>query len=339
MLQSKRTPRRIVADLHSRPPLARMMYMHSRLQARRYPNCRKLAEELEVSSKTVQRDLEFMRYRLCLPIEYDQLHFGFYYSEPVANFPTIEISEGELVALYVGQKALAQYKGTSFEKPLAAALRKISDGLSDKISFSWSDLDAAVSFRGIGATAVETELFETLGQAVLHSLEVEFDYKKLGAKTTERRRVRPYHLGLVDNAWYLFGFDCGRQQLRTFAVPRIRSVRLTKANFRRPSGFSLAHQLAFSFGVYSRNGNTKCSTIRIRFDPFAAQLIQEREWHPTQKIKRLRNGSVELVLKLASFEEIERWILSWGAHAQVLAPVELKRRIAATLKALARAYS
>src|SRR6516162_1107037 len=147
-------------DLHSRPPLERMMRMHERLKSGRYPNCRKLAEELEVSAKTVQRDIDFMRYRLGLPIEYDQLHFGFYYTEPVANFPTIEISQGELVALYIGQRALAQYKGTSFEKPLATALRKISSSLPEKISLSWSELDKAISFRSVGPAAVEIETFE-----------------------------------------------------------------------------------------------------------------------------------------------------------------------------------
>src|SRR5437762_10466562 len=75
----KLSPTRSTA-LHSRPPLERMMRMHERLKAGRYPNCRKLADELEVSSKTVQRDIDFMRYRLGLPIEYDQLHFGFYYT-------------------------------------------------------------------------------------------------------------------------------------------------------------------------------------------------------------------------------------------------------------------
>src|SRR5438045_8509590 len=132
------------AGLYSRPPLERMMRMHQRLKAGRYPNCRKLADELEVSSKTVQRDIDFMRYRLGLPIEYDQLHFGFYYTEPVANFPNIEISEGELIALYVGQKALAKYKGTSFEGPLYTAFRKMTAGLRDTISMTWCDLDSAV---------------------------------------------------------------------------------------------------------------------------------------------------------------------------------------------------
>ena len=49
-----------VAEQFSRPPLARMMQLHAQLQARKFPNCRKLADELEVSSKTIQRDIEFM---------------------------------------------------------------------------------------------------------------------------------------------------------------------------------------------------------------------------------------------------------------------------------------
>ena len=104
------------------------MPMHQHLKACRYPNCQKLANKLEVSWKTVQRDIDFMRYRPGLPIDYDQLHFGFNYTEPAFSFPNKEISERELIALYVGQKALAQYKGTSLEAPLATAFRKITDG-------------------------------------------------------------------------------------------------------------------------------------------------------------------------------------------------------------------
>ena len=63
--------------------------LHERLKAGAFPNCQKLAIELEVSSKTVQRDIDFMRDRLSLPIEYDQLNFGFHYTEPVTSFPMI----------------------------------------------------------------------------------------------------------------------------------------------------------------------------------------------------------------------------------------------------------
>jgi len=203
----------------------------------------------------------------------------------------------------------------------------------------FSELDRAISFRSIGPAVVQVEIFERLSEAVLKTKEVEFDYKKLGSKTTERRRVQPYHLGLIDNLWYLFGFDVHRNQLRTFALPRIERVKVTQAKFHRPSGFSVAHQLAFSFGVFSKNGNAKCETVRIRFDPFAAQLVQEREWHPSQKIKQLKGGVIELSLKLANFEEIERWILSWGAHARVVAPAQLKKRVAKTVSQLAKSYA
>lgn len=323
--------------LYSRPPLARMMHMHARLKAGRYPNCRKLADELEVSSKTVQRDIDFMRYRLGLPIEYDQLHFGFYYTEPVSSFPNIEISEGELVALYVGQKALAQYKGTSFEAPLSTAFRKITDGLRDTISVTWSDLDSAISFRSTGRTVADVHLFEQLSHALFKQMELRFEYKKPGAARYEQRYVQPYHLGCIENLWYLFAFDMDRAELRTFALPRIRYARVGKTRFRQPVDFSIGRYLEQSFGVFTRPTKTK-HAIRIIFDAFAAPRVQERQWHPSQKIKELRDGGIELSLTLGNVEEIERWILSWGTHAQVLAPTELKERIAKTVSALAGAY-
>jgi predicted DNA-binding transcriptional regulator YafY len=79
-------------------------------------------------------------------------------------------------------------------------------------------------------------------------------------------------------------------------------------------------------------------TIHIAFDSFAAPLVQERQWHPSQKITQLRDGGIELSLTLGNLEEVERWILSWGRHAQVLAPLELKKRIANTVWALADSY-
>ena len=66
-----------------------------------------------MATKTIQRDIEYMRYQLDLPLEYDKQKHGYYYTEPVTHFPTIPATEGEVLALFVAQKALEQYRFTS----------------------------------------------------------------------------------------------------------------------------------------------------------------------------------------------------------------------------------
>ena len=313
-----------------------MMRLHAQLKAGDYPNCRKLAEELEVSAKTIQRDIDFMRDRLGLPIAYEPLRFGFHYTENVSAFPNIEVSEGEITALFVAQKALAQYRGTPFERPLHSAFRKITDSLKDRVSFAWTELDDAISFRAVGASVSDLQLFEALSQAVLRSVEIEFEYRKLHSSGYALRQVQPYHLASIENQWYLFAFDPARGQLRTFALPRMRKVEVGKRRFRRPADFSVSSVLSQSFGVFSSSGKHR---VRLWFDAFAARLVAERTWHDSQKIRTAADGSITLELNLGSLEEIERWILSWGGHAKALAPAALVERLRKTSAEIARHYS
>ncbi|MFN2509615.1 MAG: helix-turn-helix transcriptional regulator [Chthoniobacterales bacterium] len=311
------------------------MRIHSRLKAGDYPNCRKIADQLEVSSKTIQRDIDFMRDRLGLPIEYDPLRVGFHYTEEVTSFPSIEVSEGEIAALFVAQKALAQYRGSPFERPLRSAFRKIADSLKERVSFSWSDLEEAISFHSAGASVADLELFETVSQAVLRSFELEFEYRKLKSKGYEARRVRPFHIASLENQWYVFAEDLERKQLRTFALPRMRNARLTNTSFRRPANFSISKVLSGSFGVFEGG---KKHRIRLQFDPFAARLVSERTWHESQRLRTAKDGFATLELELGGLEEIERWVLSWGSHVRVLAPRQLLERISTEARAISALY-
>jgi predicted DNA-binding transcriptional regulator YafY len=72
-----------------------MMKLHEWLMENRYPNCRQMAEEFEVSAKTVQRDVNFMRDRMGLPIEYDKARFGFRYTRVVSGLPAMGMPSGK----------------------------------------------------------------------------------------------------------------------------------------------------------------------------------------------------------------------------------------------------
>lgn len=324
------------AGRRSRPPLARMLRLHEALQRDEAPNCRSLAEALEVSDKTIQRDLEFMRDQLGLPIEYDPHRHGYRYTVEVVGFPSVQVSEGEMMALFVAQKTLVQYRGTPFEKPLAAAFRKMTQGLQGQVSFDTADWESFFSFRTAGVPVADLELFEGLSRALRESVVVRFRYRKLRSTAQEERTVEPWHLACVEQQWYLFGRDLARDGVRTFALPRMEGVELTEQTFTRPADFSAAALLEGSFGVFSGD---KPRRIRIRFDAFAAQLVRERQWHPSQKLKPQADGGVELELRLSSLPEIHRWVLGWGEHAEVLEPAELRRMAADSLAQAAAAYA
>ena len=311
----------------SRPPLARMLRIHEWLRAGdRLANCRALARELEVSYKTVQRDIDFMRDQLELPIDYDAARRGFFYSRPVVQFPSVQVSEGELVALFVARRALEQYRGTAFAKPLRAAFEKLTAALPAQIGFGWGELDAALSFR-IGTTgrgAAEVEVFKTVSQTTLRREELEFDYRKPTGKRTERRRVQPLHLGCFDNQWYLFAQDLVRGATRTFVLGRMSAARSTSKHFTPPSSFDLAGLLAGSFGVFS---GLPTEGVHLRFAPGVAALVCEREWHSSQKFTERADGGVELQLDIGVSPEVVRWVLGWGEDVEVLAPAGLRQAV------------
>jgi predicted DNA-binding transcriptional regulator YafY len=111
-----------------------------------------------------------------------------------------------------------------------------------------------------------------------------------------------------------------RNDIRTFVPARIKKVEFTGKTFERPSKFSLEKTLQNSFGVHSGKG---VQEVIIQFSPYAADYIREKKWHPSQKLRELKNGGVELRLSLSSLGEVERWILGWGGSATVIAPREL----------------
>src|SRR4051812_33336686 len=113
----------------SRPPLERMLRIHDELRRGALINCTKLVKALEVSRKTVVRDIAFMRDRLDLPIEYDAQVQAYRYTHPVSSFPTVQVTEGELLALLVARRALEQYQGTPFHRQLEVAFDKLVGGL------------------------------------------------------------------------------------------------------------------------------------------------------------------------------------------------------------------
>ena len=310
--------------LHSRPPLERMLRIHQAVSSSQFPNASTLARDIEVATKTIHRDIEFMRDRLGLPIEFNPARNGYAYTEEVGAFPNLQITEGELFALIVAEKALQQYRGTSFEKPILSAIRKMEQSLPDTISLNLADISRTISFRTRAEPILNLEIFDTLARAAAHRQQIELTYRKPGQSQPEKRLVDPYHLANINGEWYLFAYDHARQDIRTFVPARMQSAKPTGETFARPEKFSLEKRLRDSFGVHSGEGDYE---VVIRFNARAADYVREKKWHESQQLRELKGGGVELRMQLSSLMEVERWILSWGGDAKVLRPRELAEAV------------
>ncbi len=311
----------------TKPPIRRIQLIHQRLTEDKYPNTVTLARELEVSRRTLLRDIEYLRDQMGAPVEYDQIKKGFYYTDKTYSFPTIQITEGELIAIFVAEKLLSQYKGTPYEESLNNAFRKISSSLPDEVAINLSGLENIYSFKSTGATVHDIEIFRKLAHAAIKNTQVEIKYHTLYRDAVSTRLVDPYHLTNHNGNWYLLAYCHDREEMRTFLVTRIKSLKETGKHFTTPSGFNPSDELNGAFGVLTGD---KEHTVKLKFDQYAARYIREKVWHPTQTLVEQKDGSILLTFRLNSLTEIQSWVLSWGEHIEVKNPAELRRTIART---------
>ena len=306
-----------------------------------FPNCSSIARELEVNRKTIQRDLNFMREELDLPLDYNEASHGYFYSRPVSDFPFLKTTSEDLVALILARNALGPMKGSALEASLRTGFQRLLAGMSDRVTIPWSELDQAFSVKNMGMTERDAFLFDRLAKAVLESRELQFEYQKLKDSAPAKRRIQPYHLAEIDGGWYVIGHDLDRGGRRTFAVQRMRAVHLTTKRFVRSRDFRLEDHFAGSFGVWA--GEDKGGAqyrVKIRFRGFAARIVAERRWHPSQEITEVEPGGsvIEITMMLSALEDIARWVMGFGAQAEALEPVELRDRVAGELGKAAGQY-
>jgi predicted DNA-binding transcriptional regulator YafY len=106
-------------------------------------------------------------------------------------------------------------------------------------------------------------------------------------------------------------------------------------SFSPPAGFDVSKHLEKSFGIYH---GTDSLTVRVRFSEKVARYVSEKQWHPSQKTRRLRNGSVELTFELATTAEVRQWIMSFGADAEVIEPMKLRQELVLELSRMEAIY-
>jgi proteasome accessory factor B len=172
-------------------------------------------------------------------------------------------------------------------------------------------------------------------EGTLRTFTLAFQYESPKGQTTSRK-VEPYALVLYQNGLYVVGRDVMKDAMRTFAVERMRRVRvLTNAPFKRRSDVDVSKMFEGAFGLH--NGGEQQHVV-VEFTAEVARYIEPREWHATQRMTRLEDGGLRVEFDVTNLTEVEPWVLRWGPNARVREPESLARRVRETHLAAAARY-
>jgi predicted DNA-binding transcriptional regulator YafY len=177
-------------------------------------------------------------------------------------------------------------------------------------------------------------MIELAGQAIAQRRCLNMVYRAIHGRRDTRRRVAPYRLLFFEGCFYILGY-CGlRQDIRVFALDRIRKLDLSKETFTPPDGLNIDEFLKSSFGVF----HGPSAHVKIRFAKDIAGYITEKTWHPSQKLSFRSDGSVIFEADVAGTEEIKHWVLKWGSKAEALAPDSLRQEIRREAETMLKNY-
>jgi predicted DNA-binding transcriptional regulator YafY len=308
--------------MSQRQQLERIMRIDARIRAGSYPNAARIADELEVSKRVIYQDRNFMVNRLGAPIDFDREHGGWYYTNPTWVFPSMFVTEGELMAFFLSIEVAQRYLGTAFEAPLHAAINRLALSLGNQVQVSLEELREHYTFAAPATPNVNAQLLVEVHRAIQQQLQVRMRYYTASRDDWNERIVNPHHLYNMRGDWYLFAYDQNRGEMRNFHLGRVEWWEVLKGGFERVPNFSAGEWMSTAFQT-ERGGDPE--DVEIKFDAYQARWIRERRWHETQPpLEELPDGGVVLRFRTGGLDEVKRWVLQFGHHAEVSKPDSIR---------------
>jgi predicted DNA-binding transcriptional regulator YafY len=209
----------------------RMLRLLSLLQTHRYWPGGELADRLEVSPRTLRRDVERLR-ELGYPVDAARGVAGGYQLQAGAAVPPLLLDDDEAVAIAVGLRTAAAGGVAGFEETSVRALAKVIQLLPPRLRRRIEALREATTpgFLG-GGPAVDATALTTIALACRGEERLRFDYASPDGAATSRH-VEPHRLVSLGRRWYLVAWDLDRGDWRSFRIDRLSTPASTGARFR-----------------------------------------------------------------------------------------------------------
>lgn len=290
-----------------------------------------------ISRRTFQNDLALMRsdrlgYNAPIVVR-DNKYYE--YADPDYSITHLPLNDEGLDALNSALDILRQLQGFPQLASSIDTISKLNEQISRQRenSVPVMDIEYVEGYKG-------AKFIGEIYEAVRKRQTIIIEYKSFKARQQKTLAVYPYLLKEYRNRWFLIGEKASNRvpQVNIFALDRIHSVRVDKSQpFKRCVDFDPEHFFDDTIGV-TKGIHDKARRILINIDRQQAPYVESKPFHKSQVVEqRFQDGGIQISLKVVINNELERLILGYGGHAEVVDPPELRDRIAESI-ALAHSH-
>jgi proteasome accessory factor B len=320
-----------------RPLWRRLQTIHHEIKEGRYPNATRLAADLEVSSKTVQRDLDYLRNELAAPIEFDRDQNGYFYSRPDYVLPFLPVDGRDLFSIGVAAQVLSLFGGTPLGRDLKSCYERLAELMPPAVRVRPEIVMEKLALRAAAFRPVREETWQAVSQSLQKGVALAIRYHRPGEPPGDERVVKPYSLVVFGRDWMVLAQDETDGRVKNFYLARIEQARPTDRRYAIPRDFDPESFFRNTFGIFVGGG--KPFRFRVRFSKEISEEVRELQFHPKQKLEKGPDGEAILELPAESLKEARRFVLGYGKEAQAISPPELVEELRREARSLHRTYS
>lgn len=281
-----------------------------------------LASFFEVSTKTIGRDIEYMRNKFDAPIISD--NNGYHYSSPF-NIPLdLTITGEEIRKLKVAVETLNQFQHLDIFQDLSGLIKKIEHSVHFKLPEATSEFihfEAVPHYEG-------TELIELFIRAMETQQAVSFDYQSFKNDVPTEHILHPYVIKEHTNRWYIIGFLPAHASITSFALDRIvknENLKILEQYFTKKVDFDIDAFFRYTYGM-AVHSEREVEVVTLSFSPLQAKYFESKPFH---KYENISESSDEFVVKMQLIPNFElvRKLVSFGGGVKVLSPDSLRNEV------------
>ncbi len=304
-----------------------------------------ISENLNIDRRSVYRwidiveELGFPVYDDKLPLEKKKrwkLEETYLNKYKAMQSPVMNMTLSEVISLYLLKGEEKIYKGTGIERTINSAFKKMETLVPANMLMQFNKIKTLfiTSSKFAKDYSGKEEIIDSLTDAMLKQKTCYVKYHSFYDDKIKNFKIDPLHFFENKGGLYIFVNVTRFKEIRTLAVERIEELKITDASFKYPKEFNPEERLNAAFDIVYGDP----IQVKIWFSADQARYIRERKWAHDQKITKKRDGSIILELKTSGWDDVKRWVLSYGFEEKVLKPTKLRKEIITDLEASRKIY-